>query len=409
MAAVTLREASKKYGDFYVPRFEILASGAGLEPTVLRDITQVTYQDSITEIDSFELALANWETDPRQRRFKYVGAEKSVAGASPLERLFNPCAGEFELRLGYGGELATIVRGSTTTLEPVFPAGAAPTLTVRLLNALHRLRSKQHRDHWPNRRVPPAQTKISRIAQDIGTRRIDGEAFPMPIRISNDALADEPLLDYVAQDNQHDIDFLLVEARKIGYVVYVDLEGEGRQKTEFLYFGPSTDDHPGVPRTQYQLDWGVSLVDFSAKLQTANQVRSVTVKGWNRQTNRKIEQTARLAQATINRDLIPLLEPAGCQPREDVVVDEPMYTDAQARRRARALLEDKLRGLVEANGTTVGLPDLRAGQQVLIRGLGARFSGVYFVTRTTHTIGDAGYVTKFTARREAPLPPGSGA
>ena len=35
-----------------------------------------------------------------------------------------------------------------------------------------------------------------------------------------------------------------------------------------------------------------------------------------------------------------------------------------------------------------------------IEGLGARFSGTYFVTETTHTIGDSGYTTKFNARRE---------
>ena len=85
-----------------------------------------------------------------------------------------------------------------------------------------------------------------------------------------------------------------------------------------------------------------------------------------------------------------------------------MYTKEQARRRAQALLSDKLKQMVEGSGSTVGLPDLRAGQQVLIRGLGARFSGIYFVTKTTHTVNDSGYVTRFTARREAPLPAGGG-
>jgi anti-sigma regulatory factor (Ser/Thr protein kinase) len=67
------------------------------------------------------------------------------------------------------------------------------------------------------------------------------------------------------------------------------------------------------------------------------------------------------------------------------------------------LLDDRLHQLVEANGTTVGLPDLRAGQTVHIRRLGARFSGKYFVTKTTHTLDDNGYRTKFTAQRIAPL------
>ena len=53
-----------------------------------------------------------------------------------------------------------------------------------------------------------------------------------------------------------------------------------------------------------------------------------------------------------------------------------------------------------ATGTCVGLPDLRTGQRVRIKGVGSRFSGTYFVTETTHTIGDQGYSTNFTARRE---------
>ena len=51
--------------------------------------------------------------------------------------------------------------------------------------------------------------------------------------------------------------------------------------------------------------------------------------------------------------------------------------------------------MVTATGSTVGLPDLRAGSVVEIDGLGDRFSGRYFVTGTTHTIGDGGYTTQF--------------
>ncbi len=406
MSTVTVVQAARKYGDFYVPRFEITASGTGVSAGVLRDVSQVIYNDSITEIDSFDITVANWETDPNKRAFKYVGAETSVKGSSPQERLFNPCAGEFELKLGYGGELATLIKGSTTSLEPSFPAGSAPTLTVRVLNALHKLRGKQHRDHWPNKRVSEGQMKISRIAQDIGQRRIDGEAFPLPIRINQDAMGKEPLLDYLAQDNVFDIDFLLLEARKIGYAVYVDLERKGREVKEVLVFGPSDARHEGVPRTVYELEWGISLIDFAPKLSTANQVKSVSVKSWDRQKNKAIVEKVDLRDPgiTTNADLLELLDVPGCRPREEVVSDEPMRTPPQARRRAQALLSEKLKTMVEGSGTTVGLPDLRAGQQVHIKGLGARFSGVYFVTKTTHTLNDSGYITKFTARREAPLP-----
>ena len=398
MPALTVASASAQFGHFYVPRYEVRALGVKLEQDFLRDVTQVVYNDSITEIDSFDLTVNNW--DPIARAFKYVGAESSALGSTQNEKLFNPCAHEFELRMGYGADLATIMHGSTTSLEPTFPSGGAPTLTVRTLNVLHRLRRKQYRDHWENRR-------ISQVAEDIGGRKDAGKKrFPLPIRTSDKAKRKEPVLEYIAQDNQYDIDFLLLEARKIGYVVYVDYEPAGKgHKREVLRFVPSDEKHPGVPDVMYELKWGVSLIDFTPKLSTANQVASVEVKSWDRQKNRAIREKADLAKAKIgiNDDLVPLLiDDPFCPPREDTVVNEPQYTAPQAQRRAQALLSEKLKQMVEATGTTVGLPDLRAGQRVRISGLGAKFSGVYFVTKTTHTLDDKGYTTKFTARREKP-------
>ena len=57
-------------------------------------------------------------------------------------------------------------------------------------------------------------------------------------------------------------------------------------------------------------------------------------------------------------------------------------------------------GPLAVSGTTVGLPELRGGSNVLIKGVGSRLSGTYFVTQTEHVINDSGYITKFQARRE---------
>ena len=69
---------------------------------------------------------------------------------------------------------------------------------------------------------------------------------------------------------------------------------------------------------------------------------------------------------------------------------------------ARGILADKVKDLVTGNGSTVGLPDLRAGRTVVIDGLGLRYSGKYLITETTHKIGGSGYTTDFTARMEGP-------
>ena len=52
---------------------------------------------------------------------------------------------------------------------------------------------------------------------------------------------------------------------------------------EVLYFGPPDERHPGIPDVRYELKWGISLIDFTPKLSTANQVSAVEVRGWNRE------------------------------------------------------------------------------------------------------------------------------
>ena len=77
-----------------------------------------------------------------------------------------------------------------------------------------------------------------------------------------------------------------------------------------------------------------------------------------------------------------------------------MHSEKEAKQLAQAILKDRHKEMVKATGSTVGLPDLRAGRKVQIEGLGARFNGTYFITETTHTLNDSGYLTRFNARRE---------
>jgi len=48
-----------------VPRFELSAGGAGLSPEAIRDVISVTYNDSITDIDSVDVVVNNWDVDNR--------------------------------------------------------------------------------------------------------------------------------------------------------------------------------------------------------------------------------------------------------------------------------------------------------------------------------------------------------
>jgi phage protein D len=294
-----------------------------------------------------------------------------------------------EIRLGYAENLNVMLTGNFTTMEPNFPSSGGPTLTVRGLNVLHQLRRQQHTRTWRDR-------TDSQIVQSLE------RDFPLPIETDPNAQHDEPPLEFLAQRSQYDIDFIFSRARERGYVVFIqEADRQVRGSRKRLYFGPShSRTPPGLRDVTFHLEWGKSLVDFRPTLTTANQVRSVTVRGWSRSQRQTISATVNLDDRRLsrNRDLYELLE--SCDPREEIVVDQPVFTVRQAERMALDILMDRQKEMVQASGTTVGLPDLRAGKQVLITNVGARFSGTYFVTETTHSLSAGGYVTRFKARRE---------
>jgi phage protein D len=375
--------------DFYAPGFEVRIDGVGLPRNVLRDVMEVTYHDDVNEIDGFELTVNNW--DATARRCKYIGSETAAQlgasdDASKLFTLFDPGGKTAELALGYVGSLQTMVRGAFTTVEPNFPESGPPVLTVRALNILQQLRSKKFSYAWTSK-TP------SDIALNFNSLRNGSQPrlkTPWKVVVNSTAASAETTIDYVAQKDQYDVDFLLQLAHGQGYTLEAD------ETLQQLYFGPSQSSLP----TNYQLEWGKGLMSFKPSLSTANQWQSVTVRGWDRQAQKVISETVDLNDPQIkkiNSDLHKMV-----QDRQQQVVDLPVFTAAEAKQRARALLMDRSNQIVKAHGKTVGLPALRAGTLVNIQGVGARLSGTYFVTKSTHTLGDNGYVTEFDCLRQDP-------
>lgn len=396
MSFVSLDQVSEKQaGAFFVPMFEVKVQSAGLPEYVMRDIIEITYKDNIDEMDSFEISVNNW--DVQQRDFKYIGAKEEKG---PLFKLFEPCARnkQVNVKMGYAGYMQEMVVGFFTTMEPTFPSSGGSTLNVRGLSVLHQLRRKKYDGAWPKNGVRTA----SAIALDLNRLR-DPESkqprFPLPIAVNEETKQAEKDIEFITQKKEYDIDFLWKLARKEGYVVCIEEEStEEPIHPRQLYFGPS---RRATRQVSYTLEWAKSLVDFKPTLTTANQFKSVTVNGWDRKRQQPISVTIGLDDKKVkklNPDLVELI--SNCDPREESVVDEPVFTKVEAENRARALLLEQKKQMVKASGTTVGLPGLRAGSKVEIKGLGPRLSGTYFVTGSTHTINDNGYLTKFEARRE---------
>jgi phage protein D len=355
--------------DFYVPAFEVHIQGRPIGREVVRDILQVTYKDSLEEIDSFTIEINNW--DATTRSFAYSDSNQFDPGK------------QVELKMGYHGTdgLRVMLRGEITTLTPSFPASGAPKLTVGGVNLLHKFRTKQ---------VSHTYTKLtdSQIAKQIGTR------LGVPV---DTAQVDEHQRDYLLQDNKYDIVFLMGLARENGYDLVVVEDAKTKQSR--LSFGPTI----SARRPAYKLKYGATLIEFSPSLTTANQVSEVTVRGWDPKAKKEIKYTAKRGEIR-NKGVGAKggqknLE-ASFQQKREIITHPPVQTMAEAKRRAIQALETNAGDMIKGTGSTVGLPDLRAGSLLQIDGLGARFSGHYRVTDTTHSSGGSGYTTQFGCRRE---------
>jgi phage protein D len=84
------------------------------------------------------------------------------------------------------------------------------------------------------------------------------------------------------------------------------------------------------------------------------------------------------------------------------VLTLPVMSQAEADQIAQARLNEISLSLIEASGSTVGRAELRPGKVIKITGVGARFSGRYYVTDTSHRFDQQnGYRTNFSVRRNA--------
>jgi phage protein D len=352
--------------DFYVPAFEVRVDRRRVSRDVIHDITQVTYQDNIEEIDSFEITINNW--DAETLTFKYSDEDTFLPG-KPIE-----------LRMGYFGpaNMRLMLTGVIRSLRPTFPSGGQPTLTISGVNRLDELRRRQ------NSRAFEGQSDhqiAQRASQGLG----------LQLKTDANGAGATNRYDYLLQENQYDIMLLWNLARRTGYDLFV-IENENGDPQ--LYFGPSEN----VVRPVYELRYGASLIEFTPNLNTSNQVRSVTVNAQHPTSKERISVTVRrdeLNLGPVSSNWQRMIQ--GFQ-REEVISNRVVASEAEARLLARQTNERIAKSMLTGTGSTIGLPDLRAGSAVMVTGLGESFSGVYFVTGTTHTIGDGGYTTQFECR-----------
>lgn len=270
------------------------------------------------------------------------------------------------------GRPETLVEGELTALEPDF--GGYSTLEIRGYDRLYRLNFGTHRRLFRDK-------TDSDIARDLAR---EGGLSP---RVSSSPLTH----DLVIQENVSNFSFLRERAELVNFEIAVD-------GARTFHFRPSRE---GKGK-DLELSYPADLSDLNLRLRVLTKGEKVEALAWD-----MAKKQVTKGRATKPTAASKMGGKAGGQsfgkrfPDGDVaIIDVPLRDKKAAGDVAKAQYQAALQSFIEGEGTLVGTPKLRVGINLLLRGLGRRFSGLYYVTRCVHRFShDHGYKTRFQVRR----------
>jgi phage protein D len=361
-----VEELAERYNNFYAPNYQILIAGKDIFRKHLIEITNVSCEDRLGGADSFSFSI----NDP---------------GVKCLDSdLFEP--GKIvEIKMGYGDQLATMIVGEITSLRPNFPTDGTPQLEISGYDLSHQFGRVNMLDPFEDMTDSEIVEKIVDKAKHKLEKQIETTKTKRHL---------------VVQDEDKTVyKFIEDLAARNFFEFFV--------KERTLYFRePIVDESEIVP-----LKYGESLLSFNPELNTANQVSEVTVRGWNPKTKEEIVGRAqrgreegrergrgseegrrreRRSGGDIVEDLYGRVEAR--------ILDTPVFTQEEADTRARSILNRMSEGLIQGSANCIGIPEIRAGVNIKLEGLGNKFSRKYYIARTTHTLSNSGYSTTFNIK-----------
>jgi len=269
------------------------------------------------------------------------------------------------------GQKTTLIKGEITALEPEFGEGMIAELVVRGYDRSHRLFRQSRSKGFIN-------VKDSDLAQQIAQEN----------GLQVEVETTQTVYEHVFQDNQTDLAFLMSRAWRIGYECFVT---EGK-----LYFRKP----PGAGAESTTLTWGQDLQSFYPRMSLGEQVDEVIVRGWDPVAQQAI--VGRASRGNLYPQVGEQKDGAGWASEfgagKRAIVDLPVISQAEADALAAARLDELSGAFLEAEGTALRRPEIRAGRAVKLEALGQRFSGTYYITNVTHRYTPAGLVSNFNVR-----------
>jgi len=362
---MNLQQLNQTYGDFYVPAFVVKVGADDVVRDLFLTVTGVEVDLKDKGAGHFSFSVANafdWET----REFIAHKQEKRV----DLLELF-AFGSPIEVSLGYGepSRLKVMLKGIVTEIGTSFTSGA-PELKVSGFDELYALGAGKNTKHWED-------SYDSDAVRDL-VSKLKPSANIVKTELKN------PRID---QNEESDLAFIEKLAGRNKKVVYYIRDDK-------FYFGPRHNEAGAA----VELVWGEGLLSFSPQVNLAKQVTEVVVYGRSALKGEEIFGMARRGdeegsdakgESGAERLAKALKNPSTMKVRM------ALRSQEEANTRAKAILDERAQDYVTGDGECIGIPDIVPDINVLLQGIGTRFSNLYYVSEAAHKLDSGGYRTTF--------------
>jgi phage protein D len=364
--------------NYFAPAFQVQINGTELNADISRNIEEVSVTSEKESMNTCSLTVANAYPEMRWTHTSDAGLFKEGNSVVVL--------------MGYVDHLQEVFNGEITAVTATFPESGAPSVKVDAKTRLH----------WLQR---DKKTKTFKSMTDKQIAEQVGQGAGLSVQADDAGIQ----YDYVMQHNQTDLEFLNERAKRIHFELLVE------DRTLLFREAQETDSESFTlvwGNTQAGLSGGsttLPLRSFSPTINTSNQVKKVTVRGYDPKTKHEIVGEATTQDTTMGRteDAGTATASAFNKSTEYVRVNAPVASQAEAVALAKAILNQRALTFVTGQAQTIGVPELQWGQVVMVDGVGPRFSGLYYIQQAAHRIGDGGFTTSLSLRSNSANPPGS--
>ena len=145
-----------------------------------------------------------------------------------------------------------------------------------------------------------------------------------------------------------------------------------------------------------ELRYGEQLLTFRPRVSAVQQVQDAEVRGWDPGAKQEIVSQQSSAETSSKPSITRAQVASVFSGSRVLVADRTIEGKGESDKMAAATLTRRAESFLEAEGTCLGNPDIRAGKAIKIMSVGTKFSGTYYVSSAQHIYrGGKGYQTSF--------------